>query len=200
MTTRTKESTSMKRIARVIVCLSIAGATAVSGCVRIPPGPNVMVMPGAGKSFEAFEYDDVACRDWAAYRTNPGAQRAANDAALGSAAVGTLVGAATGAAIGAAAGDPAMGAAVGAGVGLLGGSLIGADEADRAGWSLQQRYDTAYTQCMYAKGNQVPIPRGSRAAMDYTTPPPPPPSRSPRRNIPPPPPGRPPLPPPNVDY
>ena len=203
MTSLTKESTSMKRIARVIVCLSIAGATAVTGCVRIPPGPNVMVMPGAGKSFENFEHDDVACRDWAAYRTTPGAQRAANDAAVTSAAVGTVVGAATGAAIGAAYGDPAMGAAVGAGVGLLGGTATGANDAEYARSSTQQRYDAAYMQCMYAKGNQVPVPRSSRPAAVYTTPPPPPPPRTAHRSaptVPPPPPGRPPLPPPDVEY
>ena len=191
----------MKAVAHVILCLSIASATLLGGCVRIPPGPNVMVMPGAGKSFENFEHDDVVCRDWAAYRTNPGAQRAANDAAVTSAAVGTVVGAATGAAIGAAYGDPATGAAVGAGVGLLGGTAAGANDAEYARWSIQQRYDAAYMQCMYAKGNQVPIPRSSRAAAAYTTPPPPP--RAAHRNapdIPSPPPGRPPLPPPDVEY
>jgi hypothetical protein len=185
----------MKRFARMLLPVPIVGILFIAGCVRIPPGPNVMVMPGTGKSFEAFEDDDANCRAWAAYRTDPGARRASTDAAVASAAVGTVVGAATGAAIGAAAGDPAMGAAVGAGVGLLGGSAIGADEAERARWSMQQRYDAAYMQCMYAKGNQVPVPRSSHAAA-YTTPPPPPPSRAPRRNVPPPPPGRPPLPPP----
>ena len=190
----------MKRVVRIIVCLSIASATAVTGCVRIPPGPNVMVMPGAGKGFEAFERDDVACRGWAAYRTDPGARRASTDAALAGAAVGTVIGAATGAAIGAAYGDPATGAAVGAGVGLLGGTAVGANDAEYARWTMQRRYDAAYTQCMYAKGNQVPVPRSSRPAMAYTTPPPPPPSRALHHNIPPPPAGRPPLPPPGIEY
>ena len=200
MSTHSKESATMKRIARIIVCLSIAAAATLSGCVRIPPGPNVMVMPGAGKSFENFEHDDVACRDWAAYRTTPGAQRAANDAAVTSAAVGTVLGAATGAAIGAAYGDPATGAAIGAGIGLLGGTAAGANDAEYARWSTQQRYDAAYMQCMYAKGNQVPVPRSSRPAAAYTTPPPPPPPRARRPDVPPPPPGRPPLPPPDVEY
>jgi outer membrane lipoprotein SlyB len=189
---------NMKQIATVLISCSIAGATLLGGCVRIPPGPNVMVMPGAGKSFDAFEHDDVVCRDWAAYRTHPDTRRA-NDAAVANAAVGTVVGAATGAAIGAAAGDPAMGAAVGASVGLLGGSVVGADASERENWSLQRRYDAAYMQCMYAKGNQVPVPRSSRPTAAYTTPPPPPPSRI-RRDLPPPPPGRPPLPPPDVAY
>jgi hypothetical protein len=170
----------------------------VAGCVKVPPGPNVMVMPGTGKSFEAFEYDDFECRRWAASRVDPGAARAANDSALAGAAVGTAVGAATGAAIGAAAGDPATGAAVGAGVGLLGGTAAGASDAEYARWTVQQRYDAAYVQCMYARGNRVPVPRDSEAARAYRTPPPPP-GRRPR-NIPPPPPGRPPLPPPDVGY
>lgn len=176
-----------------IVCVPILGATALAGCVRIPPGPNVMALPGSGKTFEAFQYDDGECRRWAHYQTDPDARRAA-DAGIASAAVGTVVGAATGAAIGAAAGDPAMGAAVGAGVGLLGGSSIGAQSVEQANWTMQRRYDAAYLQCMYAKGNQVPVPRGARPAMAYA-PPPPPPGGS-HRNVPSPPPGRPPAPPP----
>ena len=27
----------------------------LSGCATFPPGPSVMVMPGSGKSFEAFQ-------------------------------------------------------------------------------------------------------------------------------------------------
>ena len=155
-----------------------------------------MVMPGRGKSFEAFEYDDRGCRDFAASRVHTDARRA-NDSAVTGAAVGTVVGAATGAAIGAAAGDPAMGAAVGAGVGLLGGTAVAANESEYGRWSVQQRYDAAYTQCMYAQGNAVPVPRSSHMAAAYNTPPPPPRSR---RDPPPPPHGRPPAPPPASDY
>jgi uncharacterized protein YcfJ len=187
----------MRRSARSVVWIASASAALLAGCVHIPSGPNVMAMPGAGKSFETFEYDDAECRDWAHSRVHPSASRAANDTAVANAALGTVVGAATGAAIGAAAGDPAMGAAVGAGVGLLGGSVAGANEAEYARWSVQQRYDAAYTQCMYAKGNRVPVPRSSRAAMAYNTPPPPP--RGSRRELPPPPPGAPPLPPPDAE-
>jgi hypothetical protein len=182
-----------KRIVRAaMVGMPVVGVMVLAGCVRVPPGPNVMALPGSGKSFEAFQYDDAECRRWAAYQTDPDARRAA-DTGVASAAVGTAIGAATGAAIGAAAGDPGTGAAVGAGVGLLGGSAIGAESTERENWSMQRRYDAAYVQCMYAKGNQVPVPRGSRAAMGYAPPPPPPRSN---RNVPPPPPGRPPQPPP----
>ena len=187
----------MTRLKRLTMGMSLAGTLAFAGCVHVPPGPNVMAMPGRDKSFEAFQYDDADCRAFAASSVHPDTRRA-NDSAVASAAVGTLVGAAAGAAIGAAAGDPGTGAAVGAGVGLLGGSAVGANEAEYGRWSIQRRYDSAYTQCMYAKGNQVPVPRSSRAAMAYTTPPPPPPSR--HRNIPAPPAGRPPLPPPSAAY
>jgi hypothetical protein len=48
-----------------------------------------------------------------------------------------------------------MGAAIGAGSGLLGGTLLGANEGQASGAEVQNRYDIAYQQCMYAKGNQV---------------------------------------------
>jgi len=41
--------------------------------------------------------------------------------------------------------------------------------------SMQQRYDTAYTQCMYAKGNQIPTAaRWTPRRAGYAAPPPPP--------------------------
>ena len=110
-------------------------------------------------------------------------------------------GAAAGAALGAAAGNPAIGAAAGAGVGLLGGTAVGASRGDAYGGSVQRRYDMSYTQCMYAKGNQVPGARGSRVQQQpaYTSPapppPPPPPASSAAPTVPPPPPGPPPPPP-----
>ena len=48
-----------------------------------------------------------------------------------------------------------MGAAVGAGSGLLGGTISGASAGQGYAWEAQRRYDIAYQQCMYAKGNQV---------------------------------------------
>jgi len=30
------------------------------------------------------------------------------------------------------------------------------NQAYGAGWEVQRRYDNAYQQCMYAKGNQIP--------------------------------------------
>jgi len=166
----------------------------VTGCATLPSAPNVMVLPGSGKSFEAFQYDDYVCRDWATQQLGTTPQNAASGAAVTSAAVGTVVGAATGAAIGAAYGNPAMGAAVGSGVGLLGGTTVGANQAAGTEYALQRRYDNAYVQCMYAKGNQVPV-RGyaGHSPAQHVSAPPPPPHYS---NIPPPPAGSPPPPPP----
>jgi len=177
---------------RLTIGLGLASTVVLVGCVQVPNGPNVMALPGRSKSFEAFRYDDGDCRHYAAVQVSPDT-RHANDRAAASAAVGTAIGAATGAAIGAAAGDPGTGAAVGAGIGLLSGSAAGANEAEYGRWSIQQRYDAAYTQCMYAKGNRVPVPHDSAAAMAYSPPPP-------RHDTPPPPRGHPPHPPPGVGY
>ena len=135
----------------------LAGALAVAGCAApLPPGPSVMALPSQGKDFAQFQQEDASCRYFAGQQTgfvNP--NQAATQSAVGSAAIGTAVGAAAGAVIGAAAGNPGAGAAIGAGSGLLVGSGVGANNAYATGASLQQRYDIAYTQCMYANGNTV---------------------------------------------
>jgi len=79
-----------------------------------------------------------------------------------------------GAAIGAASGNPGTGAAIGAGTGLLGGTAVGAGSGQAYGWEAQRRYDIAYQQCMYAKGNQIPGGE-QRSRRTYPAPPPPPP-------------------------
>jgi len=186
--------------ARGGVAVVLAG-TLLSGCATVPHGPSVMVLPGSTKSFEQFQADDAVCRQWASERVGTTAQKASTDSTVGGAVIGTVVGAAAGAALGAAAGNPAIGAAAGAGVGLLGGTAVGASRGDAYGGSVQRRYDMSYTQCMYAKGNQVPAARGSRAQQPaYSSPappppPPPPPAGGVSPTIPPPPPGPPPPPP-----
>lgn len=185
---------------RNVPLLPLAAAVLLTACATVPTGPSVMVFPGNGKSFEHFQSDDAVCRQWAAQQTGTTTQRASTESTVSGAAIGTVVGAAAGAAIGAAAGSPATGAAVGAGAGLLGGTAIGASQAEGASVSVQRRYDMTYMQCMYAKGNQIPMARGSRAQPTYTSPPPPPPpppAASPLPpGVPPPPAGPPPPPPP----
>ena len=172
--------------------LLLLGVMALSGCATIPTGPSVMVLPAAGKSFEVFRDDDFTCRQWTAQQTGAPPNDTVNQNLASGAAIGTLMGAGLGAAIGAASGDPGVGAAIGAGSGLLGGTAVAAGPAYAAGWEVQRRYDIAYQQCMYAKGNQIPGLRASRGA--YWVPPPPPPGFTPGPPVQPPP-GTPPPPP-----
>jgi len=173
----------------------------LGACATVPTGPSVMVLPGSGKPFEQFQSDDAACRQWALHSVGVTTQKAGTDSLVTGAVVGTAVGAAAGAALGAAAGNPAIGAAAGAGVGLLGGTAVGGSYADTSVHSAQRRYDVAYMQCMYAKGNQIPVSRGSvpySNSMRSTPPPPPPPAVTPPSGSAPPPPPPPAAMPPNV--
>ncbi len=175
--------------------LAIAAGVLLTACATVPTGPSVMVLPGNGKDFEHFQVDDAVCRQWAAQQTGTTTSQVSTESTVSGAAIGTLLGAAVGAAVGAAAGNPATGAAVGAGVGLLGGTAVGASNAEAAHRSVQHRYDSAYTQCMYAKGNQIPMARGSVPTYRWQPTAAPPAANAPA-NVPPPPPGTPPPPPP----
>jgi hypothetical protein len=150
----------------------------LSGCATMPPGPSVLVMPGNGKSFEAFQDDDSVCRQWAQTRTGWNANQTVNENVVGGAIAGGALGAASGALIGAASGNVGPGAAIGAGAGLLGGAFLGATQAFPAGSEVQRRYDNSYQQCMYLKGNQVPAnvqPASNPRWARWRNPPPPPP-------------------------
>ena len=54
---------------------------------------------------------------------------------------------------------------------LVAGSAIGIDAAQRSGSQVQQRYDAAYVQCMYGRGNRVPVSGGLAAASAPLPPP-----------------------------
>jgi outer membrane lipoprotein SlyB len=136
---------SLKLTTCVLTPLLLLGA-----CASEPMGPTVGVMPAQGKSFEAFQSDQAVCKQFASDQVRGGAQQA-NNQQVGTAIVGTLLGAGLGAAIGG-----GRGAAIGAGAGALGGTVVGAGPSQQAQYSLQQRYDLAYSQCMYTRGNQVP--------------------------------------------
>lgn len=161
---------------------------ALGACATLPTGPSVMVLPAPGKPFEQFQAEDAVCRQWAAQQVGgqPGAPATQNTAV--GAAVGTAVGAGLGAGLGALAGHAGTGAAIGAGTGLLAGAAAGANADQASAWDAQRRYDMAYQQCMYAKGNQIPgavrVPRRPAPAPL----PPPPPGYSPAPPGPPPPP------------
>lgn len=183
---------------------SILGATfamALAGCAQVPVAPTIAVMPAPGMPFEVFEQDNNLCRQYAQQQLGANPQQVANSQVVGGAVAGTVIGAAAGALLG----GNSNAAGAGAATGLLMGTAAGAGAAGQTGMSMQQRYNIAFAQCMYAKGNQVP----GFAAPYYAPPPPPPQSPPPPpadqstaqppsgESPPPPPPGQPP--PPDAD-
>jgi len=134
--------------------------TLLTGCATVPSGPRVVVMPGAGISFEQFEADDRSCRAYADRSLGVGVNDAGTNNVVTGALVGTAIGAAAGALIGG-----HHSAATGAGVGLIAGSAVGAGNAGVVQGDAQRRYDIAYEQCMYAKGHQ--LPRAPRVTHRY---------------------------------
>jgi len=161
----------------------LLGIGVLSACAVVPTGPNVMVLPAPGKPFEAFQADEAVCRQYARSQLGVEPAEAASQSAVTSGAIGTVAGAAAGALIGAGVGHPGAGAAIGAGSGLVLGGASGVGASGASAATLQSRYDMAYVQCMYAKGNQVPGVATAPSA---------------RSTLPPPPPGPPPPPPPGV--
>ncbi len=140
----------------------------LSGCAQTPLGPTVQVMPGPGKSFEAFTFDQAGCKQYAESSVAGQAQNA-NNRAVGAAAIGTVLGAGLGAAIGG-----GRGAAIGAGSGAIAGTGVGMGSSSNEQYGIQQQYDNAYAQCMYSKGNMVP----GYGPMMVNSPPPGPPDIS----------------------
>ena len=174
--------------------LPAAALTLLGACVSVPTGPSMTVLPGGGKSFDQFRADEYECRQYAQSQVGGAtAEQAAVDSGVKSAAIGTAIGAVAGAVIGG-----HRGAAAGAGTGLIVGSVAGTGAAQGSAYTLQQRYDIGYQQCMYAKGHQVPVSGrfdySRRSAGAYAAPPP----QQPYSVPPPPPPGTPPPPPPGV--
>ena len=86
------------RLLRVGLPVALVVALLATGCASVPTGPSVMVLPGTGKSFEAFQVDDAVCRQWAAEQTGTSPGKASTQSTVGGAAIGTVVGAAAGAA------------------------------------------------------------------------------------------------------
>jgi hypothetical protein len=116
----------------IIVCCALL---VFPGCMTIPNGPSVAVMPAQGKPFDMFVAEDRECRQFAK-------QSAGSDAS-----------------------------------------------SYTEYYELQRRYDIAYEQCMYAKGNQLPQSSAYPPRVNYSQPPMQ--SSAPVRSYdPPPPPGR----------
>jgi len=163
---------------RTVILTALLGSALLSACATYPTGPSVMAMPGKGKTFEQFQADDAVCRNYAAYQSGGATtQQNAEHSAVESAAVGTLIGAAAGALLG----NNHQSAGVGAGAGLLVGSMAGTGASQQSARMTQRGYDQAYIQCMYAKGEKVPVygevqrPVTYAPPTYYRAPPPPPP-------------------------
>jgi uncharacterized protein YcfJ len=129
---------------------TLVAVIALTGCAPTVMAPTVGVMPGSNKPFDQFAADQQTCQGYANSQTAPLAAQA-NNQALGSALVTTALGAGLGAAIGG-----GRGAAIGAASGALVGGAAGAQGSSIAGMDIQQQYNIYYSQCMYARGNQVP--------------------------------------------
>lgn len=174
---------------------ALAVAILLAGCATatLPQGPNVAVMPGPGKTFAQFAKEERECRAYASKSIGTDVNKTSANTVAQGAAVGTALGAAAGALLGG-----HQGAAAGAGMGLIVGTAQGAGAAESVENQAQRRYDIAYEQCMYAKGNQLPqapsvtyydyrnrrqpvvIYRQAPATVVPNTPPPPPPPPPPQ--------------------
>jgi len=159
---------------RVRLSLLVVAGTAsllLASCAQMPTGPSIAVMPGANKPFDVFVQDDQLCRGWAAHSIGIPGHDAAAERMLSS----TVAGAAIGAVVGAVAGGD-RGAGTGAAFGTVIGASAGTNQSAATAYDAQRRYDIAYQQCMYSKGNLVP----TRAYGPYYYPAPPPPPPAPR--------------------
>src|SRR5258708_20419040 len=86
----------------------------LAGCVSMPSGPGVMVLPGSGKNFDQFRFDDNECRQFASSQIEGKTpDQAASDAGGRSAALGAVVGGLAGAALGGNSRSAVAGAALG---------------------------------------------------------------------------------------
>jgi hypothetical protein len=147
----------------------------LSACASVPNGPSSMALPGSGKNFDQFRADDESCKQFAQSEIGGNtANQAGNDSFARTAVLGTALGAVVGALAGG-----GHGAAVGAGVGAVGGAAVGANESQYSANVTQRRYDNAYTQCMYSKGERVRVSGNltqqapAPSAPPPSTPPPP---------------------------
>lgn len=127
-----------------LIAAAVAATLIASACGSIPTngGPTVAVLPGGGKSMPEFNLDDIACRATAKVKANDGSPL---PVAMGL-------------------GKPEVIASSRSRVTLressesTTGSVFGNAQAPEAGSvTPQQRYDTAYVQCMFSKGHKIPI-------------------------------------------
>lgn len=127
-----------------VMASAVATALVAGACATIPFGnsPTVTMLPGGGKSMAEFNADDVACRETA---RSQAAKNAPLPAAMG---LGSRIDVASTSGGGRSLRDPNEST----------GSVFGNSTAAEPGTvTAQQRYDTAYVQCMSSKGHMVTV-------------------------------------------
>ncbi len=136
-------------MSRISITIPLLAAALLSGCTTPPMGPTAVVMPAPGKPFEVFAQDQGMCKQFADSEVDGGAT-VSNLKQFGTVAINAAIGAGVGDAM-----RGRTGAEFGGALGAIGGMGAAANGAAHDQYSLQGRYNLAYTQCMYARGNQL---------------------------------------------
>jgi hypothetical protein len=128
---------------RAVAC-ALTGAFLAVACAALPGGtaPTVEVLPGGGKSMVAFNDDDIACRSTARTRANENTP------------LPTAMGLGKGEVVASSRGRITLRDNADSTTGSVYG---GSPAADAGTPTSQQRFDTAYVQCMYSKGHKIPM-------------------------------------------
>ena len=137
----------MRRHQRPYIALLLSAL--LVGCVTVPAGPHIAVMPAKGKTLEQFKADDQTCKAYAQAQIGDDLEKNSAMNTLMDMAIGGAVGALGGQAIG----HNTKGTVAGAGIGMAAGLATGAYQANKASDDAQIRYDNAYQVCMHAKGH-----------------------------------------------
>jgi hypothetical protein len=139
LTLRSIRTTAARRITCALCVALLAGA-----CASLPAGsaPTVEVLPGGGKDMAEFNKDDIACRTSAQAQAN------------GNGPLPTAMGLGRSDIVASARGRLTLRENTESNTGSVFG---GAPAADSGKLNGQQRYDTAYVQCMFSKGHKVPL-------------------------------------------
>ncbi len=136
---------------RAGLCVCLLGVLLPAlGWANRPDAPRVVVTPEPGKPPDMFAAEQDFCRSEAEAGTE---SDAGSGTILRSAVVGTVLGAAAGAVL---SGRRHDNTGAGALAGLVIGAANGASRQSADDEYAQRRYDTAYEQCMLAKGNGSP--------------------------------------------
>ncbi len=131
--------------------MSIAATAQIivlAGCVPAVMAPSVAATPGPGKMPTDLASDTTACAAQANQQMAPAIQ-AANNQVAGTVLLNAVIGGGGSAAAGASNSEVAANS-------VANGATAGAANAQAAAATLQQQYDVAYSQCMYARGDNVP--------------------------------------------